>query len=53
MTEKADGLTEAIELAIATMPVKNRSEAEAVGWLLVNTPIAAYVAAAVRRYPPA
>lgn len=30
---------EVIELAIATMPVKNRQEAEAIAWLLVNTSV--------------
>ena len=37
-----------IEKAIATMPVKNHQEAEAIAWLLVNTPIVAHVAAAIR-----
>jgi hypothetical protein len=51
MTEHSaenDALALLIERAISTMPVRNRSEAEAVAWLLVNTPVVAYVAAAIR-----
>jgi len=44
-----DPLVAAIERAIATMPMTNHAEAEAVAWLLVNTPVAATVADALRR----
>lgn len=38
---------EDIELAIATMPVKNSREAETVAWLLVNTAVVAVIDAAL------
>jgi len=44
-----DPLVAAIEQSIATMPVRNRSEAEAVVWILASTPVAAVIADQLRR----
>jgi len=51
MTQDAetDPLVAAIERSIATMPVTNHAEAEAIAWALANTPIAATVAEQLRR----
>jgi len=49
MEPSDDPLVAAIEQAIATMPVRNHAEAEAITWALVNTPLAAVVADELRR----